>query len=97
VRQLAANTYVESVAFSLDGRRALVAGGHAGRWPGGAASPRNHGQGYGVLQLWDLDSSKEVRRFVLGSIILSAAFSPDSHYALTGSCDHVVRRWRLPK
>jgi WD40 repeat protein len=98
LRRFDVGTYVEAVAFSPDGRRALAAGGHAGPgWPGAAADPLNEGRGYGVVQVWDIEAGKELRRYEAGVVITSVAVSADGHYALSGDYGGSLRLWRLPK
>jgi hypothetical protein len=83
---------VRSVAFSPDGRRALSAGGGGGRAVG---VPAIH---HCVIQLWDLKSGEELRRFTgHQKFVLAVTFSPDGRYALSGSSDQTLRLWRLPK
>ena len=76
LRQFDVGSYVQAVAFSVDGLRVLAAGGHAGMWPGGAAGPRNGGRGYGFVALYDGSSGKEVHRFICESIVLNSPFLP---------------------
>lgn len=97
LRRFDVGTYVEAVAFSPDGRRALAAGGHAGSRPGAVASPRNDGRGYGVVQVWDAECGKELRRYDGEVVTTSIAVSPDSRYALSGDYGGTLRLWRLPK
>jgi len=83
---------VHSVAFSPDGRRALSAGG------GGGRSVRVPAIDHCVIQLWDLKSGEELRRFKgHQKFVLAVIFSPDGRYALSGSADQTLRLWRLPK
>ncbi len=83
---------VHSVAFSPDGRRALSAGGGGGRAVGVPAID------HCVIQLWDLKSGEELRRFKgHQKFVLAVTFSPDGRYALSGSSDQTLRLWRLPK
>jgi WD40 repeat protein len=97
LRRFDVGTYAEAVAFSPDGRRAVAAGGHAGPPPGAVASPRNNGRGYGVVQVWDVEGGKELRRFEGKVIATSVAVSADSRYALSGDYSGTLRLWRLPK
>jgi WD40 repeat protein len=86
---------VFSVAFSPDGRQALSAGG---RGEGRVGARRGMANDYGVIQLWDLKSGKELRRFEgHRSTVVGVTFSPDGQYALSGSFDQTLRLWRLPK
>jgi WD40 repeat protein len=83
---------VHSVAFSPDGRRALSASGGGGRAVGVPAND------HCVIQLWDLKSGEELRRFKgHQKFVLAVTFSPDGRYALSGSSDQTLRLWRLPK
>jgi WD40 repeat protein len=83
---------VHSVAFSPDGRRALSAGGGGGGAVGVPAID------HCVIQLWDLNSGEELRRFKgHQKFVLAVTFSPDGRYALSGSRDQTLRLWRLPK
>ncbi|OQY24033.1 MAG: hypothetical protein B6I35_02455 [Anaerolineaceae bacterium 4572_32.2] len=64
-----------SVAFSPDGRYALVGSGDA-----------FGGSGAKSLVLWDVETGQEIRRFEGHRFILrSVAFSPDGRMALSGS------------
>jgi hypothetical protein len=80
---------VFGVAFSPDGRRALVA---TGKYEGGE-------RGYidNVIRLWDVETGKEIHRFE-GHVheVLAVAFSADGKYAVSGSSDYTTRLWRLP-
>jgi WD40 repeat protein len=96
LRHFGAASYVEAVALSPDGRRALAAGGHGGSWLRRVARP-NDGRGYGFLQVWDVETGKELRRYNSKVVITSIAVSPDSRYALSGSYDGTLRLWRLSK
>jgi WD40 repeat protein len=91
-----APSYVEAVALSSDGKWAFAAGGHGGSWQRRVARP-NDGRGYGFLLVCDVESSKELRRYVAKSIMTSVAVSPDGGYALSGSHDGALRLWRVPK
>jgi WD40 repeat protein len=83
---------VHSVAFSPDGRRALSAGGGGG---GAVGVPAIE---HCVIQLWDLKSGEELRRFRgHQKFVLAVTFSPDGRFALSGSADQTLRLWRLPK
>jgi WD40 repeat protein len=46
-----------------------------------------------TVRLWDVQSGKELRRFTTNDLILSAAFSPDGKFVLTGSNDGSVQLW----
>jgi WD40 repeat protein len=94
--QVDAASYVEAAALSPDGRRALVAGGHGGSWRRRIARP-DDGRGYGFLQVWDVETGKELRRYESQVVIASLAVSPDGHHAVSGSYDGALRLWRLPK
>jgi WD40 repeat protein len=67
------------------GRQVLVAGGYF--------TP--DGKPHSILQLWDLESGKEVCRFdeAHSTGIWRAVFSPDGRQALSASTDAVVRLW----
>jgi len=55
------------------------------------------GGGGRVLQLGDVDTGKELRRFEGHTeTIWGVAFSPDDQQALSGSGDGALRWWRLP-
>ncbi len=97
LRRFDVGTYVEAVAFSPDGRRALAAGGHVGPRPGAAADPLNKGRGYGVVQVWDVEGGKELRRYVGEVVATSVAVSPDGGHALSGDYGGTLRLWRLPR
>jgi WD40 repeat protein len=89
-------TYVEAVAFSPDGRQALAAGGHVGPRRSVPAIGTT-GRGYGVVQVWDVERSKELRRYEGEVVITSVAVSPDGQFALSGDYGGALRLWRLPK
>ena len=49
------------------------------------------------MQLWDVDSGKELRRFKGHTeTIWGLAFSADDRHAISGSGDGTLRSWRLP-
>jgi WD40 repeat protein len=83
VRRFEGHTgFINSVAFSPDGRFVLTASGaHAG-------------ESDNTARLWDATTGREIRQFRgHSSDIFSAAFSPDGRYILTGSGDHSARLW----
>jgi WD40 repeat protein len=48
------------------------------------------------MQLWDVDSGKELRRFKGHTeTIWGVAFSADDRHAISGSGDGTLRLWRL--
>jgi WD40 repeat protein len=89
-------SYVEAVALSPDGRRTLAAGGHGGAWQRPVARPGD-GRGYGFLLVCDVESGKELRRYVGDEVLTSVAISRDGACALSGSQRGSLRLWRLPK
>jgi WD40 repeat protein/ankyrin repeat protein/uncharacterized protein YecT (DUF1311 family) len=80
---------VDKIAFSPDGRYALSAGGVF-----------DH-----TIKLWDIASGKLIRTFKghylesqkrkLNYNITSVAYSPDGHYALSGSNDRSLKLWDI--
>src|SRR5262249_36691593 len=79
---------VSAVAFSPDGRRALSANKH--QFKDGLDI---HAADY-QLRLWDLETGKELRRFVgHAHPVLGVAFSPDGRQALSCGVDATIRSW----
>ena len=53
------------------------------------------GRNDSVVQLWDIQTGKEIRQFVGHTDgVRYAIFSPDGVYLLTASHDHTARLWR---
>ena len=78
--------FVNSVAFSPDGRYALSG---AGGVVGGIGDDT-------TLRLWEVESGEQMRVFTgHGSRVMSVAFSPDGRYALSGSGDRTLRLWEV--
>lgn len=75
-------SYVSSVAFAPDGRRALAA---------------TFGKSYS-LRLWDINTARVIRTFgVWGSDISSMATSPDGGHILVGSYDGTAKLWDISR
>jgi WD40 repeat protein len=73
---------IQSLAFSRDGSRLLVAGGTPGE--------------YGEVMLVDPKRGTKVHTFgTFGDIVLGAAFSPDGGRVVAGSSDRSVRVFRV--
>jgi WD40 repeat protein len=71
----------------------LFAGGGGGRSIAGVPAIDHC-----LIQLWDLKSGEELRRFKgHEKVVLAVTFSSDGRYALSGSADQTLRLWRLPK
>lgn len=91
-RLIGHENWVNSVAFSPDGKWILSGGGgtiagHSDWKPGTDMS----------IRLWAVESGKEVHRFTgHREAVKSVAFSPDGMFALSGSEDGTARVWRLP-
>ena len=81
VRRFEGHTsYVNFVAFSPDGRLALLGGG----------TPQSDN----TMLLWDVAKWKKIRSFAGHKYaVASVAFSPDGHFALSGSFDSTTRLW----
>ena len=78
--------FVNSVAFSPDGRYALSG---AGGVVGGIGDDT-------TLRLWEVESGEQVRVFTGHTDdVYSVAFSPDGRYALSGSGDRTLRLWEV--
>jgi WD40 repeat protein len=100
IRRFDQKGYIFCLAISPKGDRILT-GGEAGH----VLIEGKKVPGY-LLQLWDVDSGKVLRRFIHKARILSCAFSPDGRQALSGSgliesgpkaqaVDCVMRLWDL--
>jgi WD40 repeat protein len=51
-----------------------------------------------TMRLWELDSRKEIARFVgERAPVMAVACTPDGRFAVTGSADGTLRVWRLPQ
>jgi WD40 repeat protein/tRNA A-37 threonylcarbamoyl transferase component Bud32 len=83
---------VSAAAFSPDGRCALSCNAHR-------YYPKEHADGPAAeyqLRLWDLETGKEVRRFVgHAHPVLGVAFSPDGRQALSCGDDATIRSWEV--
>jgi len=80
--------WIESVAFSPDGRRVLS----------GSGQPIGVGQSDFdfTVRVWDLDSGRELRGLQgHTNWVTSVHFSPDGQRVLSGSYDHSVRLWEV--
>ena len=83
---------IQSVALSPNGRFALS--GSCG------AFSEKKGEAYkcikGALKLWEVATGKELRTFSgHNNIVESVAFSPDGHFALSGSADTTLKLWSV--
>jgi WD40 repeat protein len=82
--------YVESVAFSPDGRYGLSSEGPV--QGNNAEAARSRG-----IRLWDLETGRQVfRRSDVPDKVLHTVISPDGRYALSACDDRIVRLWTLP-
>ncbi len=78
---------VRAVAFSPDGQFTLSAGCDELDIRSNCAK--------GSAHIWETTTGKEISRLDEDNEILSAAFSPDGKYVLTGSFDGTARLWRV--
>jgi WD40 repeat protein len=81
-------SFVWSVAFSPDGRRAVSGSGEMkedkGKW-----QPVDC-----TVRVWDLETGREVRRFEgPAESVRSVAYSPDGRHVAAGSRDSIIRLW----
>lgn len=79
---------INSVAFSPDSKFILTGSG------GDVDSSGERIEKDYTVRLWEINTGKEVNKFVHSSPINSVVFSPDGKYFLTGS-DETVRFWNL--
>ncbi len=87
--------YVTCVGFSPNGRRLLSGSGNSIFTGNQVNKPLT--SDYSV-RLWDVETGNELA-CLKGHTgpVRAVAFSPDSRFALSGSDDHTIRLWRLPK
>jgi WD40 repeat protein len=83
-------SFVWSVAFSPDGRRAVSGSGEMkedkGKW-----QPVDC-----TVRVWDLETGREVRRFEgPRDSVRSVACSPDGRHVAAGSRDYITRLWDI--
>jgi WD40 repeat protein len=59
---------------------------------------RRHGRRGLHRPLWEQKTGKEIIHFDQHqAIVNSVIFTPDSQHALSGSADHTLRLWQLPR
>ncbi len=86
------STLINGLAFSSNGRFALVASGGTGVAPA-AFSPGSRG----ALTWWDTQLWKELWTYEVDSgPVMSATLSGDERSALVGHWDRTARLWKLP-
>jgi WD40 repeat protein len=84
--------FVETVAFTKDGKRALCSYGSKG------IKAIYKLDSSCTMRLWDLASGKELKRFEgHAGPVLSMAVSADGRFILSGSNDNTMRLWQMPQ
>ncbi len=77
------------LAIAPDGHTAIVGTGH--RWANGWRPADSYG-----VQLWDLDTGRNLGRFSSDSAVTAVAVSPDGRRALAADESRVLHSWDMP-
>ncbi len=84
VASLAPDSYVNTIAFSPDGKYMALGGCDA--------SPCTQG----TVRVWEVSTGKDIALMTHDDFVTSVAFSPDGRYVVSGSADFTARVWELP-
>ena len=85
--------FVESVAFTSDGKRAVCSYG-----PTKVLEARFDEDPRCSVRLWDLNTGKELKVFKgHAGPVLSLALSQNGRFLVSGSADNTMRLWEMPK
>jgi WD40 repeat protein len=76
---------VSSIAFSPDNKQLVAASYH---WP---AKPANETTNPDQMQIWEVSSGRELRKWLVGAAPYAVAFSPDGKILVTAFMDNTLK------